>query len=95
MIGSAEREKQKLSAAHQTEHEILVILEREHIIQKSDNTIQEESAFDQTEVEPEIFDFLRFAWDLNVFKQTLIDSQLDISKLPLGVLSIERIKKSN
>ena len=56
---------------------------------------QEVSAFDQVEVEPEIFELLQFAWDLNAFKQTFIDSQLDIVKLPLGVLSQDRIKKSN
>lgn len=53
------------------------------------------SAFDQTDVEPEVFELLQLVWDMNAFKQTLADSQLDTSKLPMGVLSHEKIKKSN
>ena len=42
-----------------------------------------------------MFDLLRFVWDLNAFKQVFIDAQLDVIKLPLGVLTHERINKSN
>ena len=45
-------------------------------------------------MEPEIFELIQFAWDLNAFKQAFIDSQLDVVKLPLGALSPDRIKKS-
>lgn len=43
----------------------------------------------------EIFEFLQVAWDLNAFKQSFIDANLDILKLPLGTLSQEKIRKSN
>ena len=58
MIGSAQRENQKIEAARQTEDEILQILERSHIIKNSESANEAESAFDQTEVEPEVFELL-------------------------------------
>ena len=75
-------------------------MKRAHIIHSSSegavaSDSQEQSAFDQTEVEAEVFELLQFAWDLNCFKQAFIDSQLDIVKLPLGVLSVEKVAKSN
>jgi len=46
VIGSAEREKQKLEVARQTEHEIFRILEKENIIQKADSIANDGNAFD-------------------------------------------------
>ena len=97
VIGNTEREKHKLQAACQTQVEITGILEQAGLSGASAESsgIKEVSAFDQTDVEPEVFELLQLAWDLNAFKQTMADSQLDSSKLPLGVLSHEKIKKSN
>ena len=46
VIGSAEREKQKLEVARQTENEIFRILEKENIIQKADSIANDGNAFD-------------------------------------------------
>lgn len=46
-------------------------------------------------MEPEIFELLQVAWDLNAFKQTFVDANLDVVKLPFGTLAHEKIKKSN
>jgi len=51
------------------------------------NGVSTVGAYDQTEVEPEIFELLKVAWDLNAFKQTFTDANLDVAKLPLGTLT--------
>ena len=65
VIGMAEREKQKLEQARQTESEIVQILESINILESG-----EQSAFaeDQSEVDPAVFELLKFIWDLNAFK---------------------------
>ena len=34
----------------------------------------------------ELFDLLKFIWNINVYKQTLREYHLDVDKMPLGVL---------
>ena len=42
-----------------------------------------------------VFDeFLKFVWNIDLFKKALKDMNIDIAKLPIGVLKIERVKKS-
>lgn len=37
---------------------------------------------------------LKFVWNFDMAKKTMRDMSLDVAKLPLGCLKIERIKKS-
>jgi hypothetical protein len=39
-------------------------------------------------------EFLKFVWNLDMAKKAIKDMSLDIGKLPLGCLKIERVKKS-
>jgi len=39
-------------------------------------------------------EFMKFVWSLDMAKKAMRDMQLDTGKLPLGLLKIERIKKS-
>lgn len=42
----------------------------------------------------EFKEFLKFTWNYDMAKKVMKDMSLDISKLPLGCLKIERVKKS-
>ena len=38
--------------------------------------------------------FLKFVWSIDLAKKAMKDMSLDVAKLPLGVLKIERVRKS-
>ena len=58
-----------MDAARQTELEIVQILERAGIVTPSTAGAEPAvDAYEQTDVEPQIFELLQLAWDLNAFK---------------------------
>ena len=38
---------------------------------------------------------MSFVWDLNAYKQMYLDLQFDLFQLPIGMLSQDKIKRSN
>ena len=43
----------------------------------------------------EMLELLRQVWNVETYKQTLRDYQLDVDKMPLGVLKRDKVKKCN
>ena len=43
----------------------------------------------------EMLELLRQVWNVETYKQTLRDYQLDVDKMPLGVLNRDKVKKCN
>ena len=74
-----------IDAASKTEAEVRDYLEQADFLAGSS------AESDQSEVA----ELVKFAWDLDAYKKALKEAQLNTDKLPMGVLSVDRIKKSN
>ena len=79
-----EKEKEKLQHALESEREVVSLLKKGGI-----------SGKDLEPTDDGKLELLRFVWDFGALKQVLNDSTLDDTKLPLGVLQIEKVKKCN
>jgi len=75
---SSEREKELLNLAQSNETDVKNLLK----------------AFYAEGSNELLDDFIKFVWSLDVARKAMKDMQLDVAKLPLGCLKIERVKKS-
>lgn len=84
---SAEREKERIENAQRNETEIRTILKK----------CLSEEAFETSHesIDTDTFVLLAYAWDIDVMKECLKEFNLDIKKLPFGLLQKEKIKKSH
>lgn len=80
----AERELQKVHNALSAEEELTTALT------KALSSASFEKASDQ-----DIFRLLAFVWNLKQMKRTMADFKLDIAKLPLGLLDLQKVRKSH
>ena len=79
-----EKEKEKQQLAQENEKELMQLLKKGGIVGKN---------LEQSEDEK--LELLRHAFDYSAHKQVMQDYQLDVAKLPLGMLQIEKVKKCN